>query len=70
MDSPVKLKILDQRIGTEFPLPDYATTGSAGIDLRACISVTKVYITVQVISPVNCAGCGATFHMADSAIFV
>ena len=37
MDSPVKLKILDQRIGTEFPLPDYATTGSAGIDLRACI---------------------------------
>jgi dUTP pyrophosphatase len=32
----IQLKILDQRIGTEFPLPQYATTGSAGLDLRAC----------------------------------
>lgn len=32
----IKLKILDNRIGTEFPLPDYATSGSAGLDLRAC----------------------------------
>ena len=33
----VELKILDQRIGTEFPLPHYATGGSAGLDLRACV---------------------------------
>ncbi len=33
----VELKILDERIGSEFPLPHYATTGSAGMDLRACI---------------------------------
>ena len=33
----VQLKILDERLGKEFPLPEYATTGSAGIDLRACI---------------------------------
>lgn len=33
----IKLKILDQRIGSEIPLPEYATTGSAGLDLRACI---------------------------------
>jgi dUTP diphosphatase len=33
----IQLKILDSRIGNEFPLPDYATTGSAGMDLRACI---------------------------------
>jgi len=33
----VKLKILDSRIGKEIPLPEYATTGSAGLDLRACI---------------------------------
>ena len=33
----VQLKILDNRIGTEFPLPHYATHGSAGMDLRACI---------------------------------
>ncbi len=33
----IELKILDSRIGNEFPLPDYATPGSAGMDLRACI---------------------------------
>lgn len=33
----VKVKILDARIGKEFPLPHYATAGSAGLDLRACI---------------------------------
>lgn len=33
----VQLKILDPRIGTDFPLPDYATEGSAGMDLRACL---------------------------------
>ena len=33
----IKLKILDPRVGKEIPLPEYATTGSAGLDLRACI---------------------------------
>ena len=33
----IQLKILDERIGNEFPLPSYATMGSAGIDLRACL---------------------------------
>ena len=33
----VQLKILDPRLNTEFPLPDFATEGSAGVDLRACI---------------------------------
>jgi len=33
----IDLKILDDRIGGEFPLPAYATTGSAGLDLRACL---------------------------------
>jgi dUTP diphosphatase len=33
----VQLKILDARIGSEYALPDYATGGSAGIDLRACL---------------------------------
>lgn len=36
----IKLKILDSRIGKEIPLPEYATTGSAGLDLRACIDET------------------------------
>ena len=33
----IQLKILDQRVGKDFPLPTYATEGSAGLDLRACI---------------------------------
>jgi dUTP pyrophosphatase len=33
----VELKILDPRLGSEFPLPEKATVGSAGLDLRACI---------------------------------
>jgi dUTP pyrophosphatase len=33
----LQVRILDPRIGTEYPLPQYATQGSAGVDLRACI---------------------------------
>jgi len=33
----IQLKILDKRIGNEFPLPEYATGGSAGLDMRACL---------------------------------
>ncbi|NRA17154.1 MAG: dUTP diphosphatase [Oceanospirillaceae bacterium] len=33
----LQVKILDSRIGAEFPLPSYATPGSAGLDLRACL---------------------------------
>ena len=33
----MQLKVLDQRIGQEIPFPTYATEGSAGIDLRACL---------------------------------
>jgi dUTP pyrophosphatase len=37
MHARMKLRILDPRIGREFPLPHHATAGSAGMDLRACI---------------------------------
>lgn len=33
----IQLKILDGRIGADIPLPEYATHGSAGLDLRACL---------------------------------
>ena len=38
----IELKILDKRIGNEFPLPKYETEGSAGMDLRACIDETII----------------------------
>jgi dUTP pyrophosphatase len=37
MERALKVRILDARIGKEFPLPAYATGGSAGLDLRACL---------------------------------
>jgi len=33
----VQIKVMDKRIGNEFPLPNYATAGAAGMDLRACL---------------------------------
>ena len=38
----IQLKVLDKRIGHEIPLPEHATQGSAGMDLRACIDETLV----------------------------
>ncbi|MCY4148821.1 MAG: dUTP diphosphatase [Gammaproteobacteria bacterium] len=37
MVKKIEVKILDPRIRSEFGLPTYATQGSAGVDLRACI---------------------------------
>lgn len=34
----IELKILDSRIGADFPLPRYETNDAAGLDLRACLS--------------------------------
>lgn len=33
----LQVKVLDSRIGHEIPMPEYATAGSAGLDLRACL---------------------------------
>lgn len=33
----IQLRVLDARLGTEFPLPAHATEGAAGVDLRACL---------------------------------
>ncbi|MEN8107846.1 MAG: dUTP diphosphatase [Pseudomonadota bacterium] len=33
----IQLKILDARLGGEFPMPHYATAGAAGMDMRACV---------------------------------
>jgi dUTP pyrophosphatase len=36
----LQIKIIDARIGRDYPLPQYATSGSAGVDLRACIDTS------------------------------
>lgn len=38
----LKVRILDARLGAEFPLPAYATAGSAGLDLRAMVEAPLV----------------------------
>ncbi len=38
----IQLRILDKRLGEEIPLPEYATDGSAGLDLRACVKENVV----------------------------
>jgi dUTP pyrophosphatase len=46
MMQKIQLKILDSRLGDIIELPDYATTGSAGLDLRACLE-SKITISPQ-----------------------
>lgn len=37
---PIQMKILDKRLGNEFPLPRYETQAAAGLDLRACMDTS------------------------------
>ena len=39
---PLKVRVLDARLGAECPLPAYATAGSAGLDLRAMVEAPLV----------------------------
>lgn len=38
----LQVKIIDQRVGDSIPLPSYATPGSAGLDLRACLDAPLI----------------------------
>jgi dUTP pyrophosphatase len=62
--APIQLKILDSRLGGEFALPDYATPGSAGVDLRACVdeSVNLEPGQTELIPS------GMAIHIADSSL--
>ena len=42
--SKIKVKIIDARVGDTIPLPEYATDGSAGMDLRACLEEQSIDI--------------------------
>lgn len=61
MKQTVQLKILDKRIGSELDLPAYATDGSAGMDLRACIDQdTQIAAGQTVLIPT-----GLSIYVAD-----
>jgi dUTP diphosphatase len=60
----IQLKILDARIGCEFPLPARATEGSAGFDLRACLREPLV------LAPGACEllPTGVAIHLGDPGL--
>ena len=57
----LQVKILDKRIGDTMPLPAYATEGSAGMDLRACIDEA---ITLE-LGQTELIPTGLAIHIAD-----
>ena len=60
----VQIKILDARIGTDMPLPSYATPGSAGLDLRACLDQPLTLSPGEtVLIPT-----GIAMHLADPGL--
>ncbi|MGY5451323.1 dUTP diphosphatase [Agarivorans sp. MS3-6] len=64
MMTQIALKILDQRIGTTFPIPEYATPGSAGMDLRACLDTAIELAPGQT----ELLPTGLAIHIADPSL--
>ncbi len=60
----VEVKILDERIGKSIPLPEYATEGAAGLDLRACIDE---HMRVEP-GETHLIPTGIAIHIADSGL--
>jgi dUTP pyrophosphatase len=60
----IQLKILDERIGTTFPLPHYATDGAAGMDLRACLQESLELLPGET----RLIPTGIAVHIADPSI--
>ena len=60
----LQLKILDQRLGVDFPLPDYATDGSAGMDLRAMLEAPLDLVPGQT----ELLPTGIAIHIGDPAL--
>jgi deoxyuridine 5'-triphosphate nucleotidohydrolase len=64
VSTPVQLKILDERIGKEFPLPRYETADAAGLDLRACLEKS---LTIEP-GQTHLIPTGISIYIADSQI--
>ncbi len=60
----VELKILDARLGREFPLPEYATAEAAGMDLRAMVDAAlSIAPGAAVLVP-----SGLALHLGDAGL--
>ena len=59
-----QLKILDPRLGNEFPLPHYATDGSAGMDMRACLDEPLLLAP----GDTGLIPTGLAIHLADTGL--
>ncbi|WP_019341214.1 dUTP diphosphatase [Stutzerimonas stutzeri] len=60
----LQAKILDPRLGTDFPLPEYATSGSAGLDLRAMLPADTTLEPGQTLLIPT----GLSIHIADPSL--
>ena len=60
----IELKILDSRIGDAVPLPHYATDGSAGLDMRACIDAPMTVAPGETVLVPT----GLAIHIGDPAL--
>lgn len=60
----VELRILDPRVGEALPLPEHATSGSAGCDLRACLDDTLVLEPGQT----ELIATGLAIHLGDPGL--
>ncbi len=60
----LQVRILDARLGAEFPLPAYATAGSAGLDLRACLEAPLLLVPGKA----ELIPTGLAIHLADPAL--
>ncbi|MBK5929992.1 dUTP diphosphatase [Halochromatium salexigens] len=64
MPHRLQVKILDERLGSDFPLPAYATTGSAGLDLRAMLGAPLELAA----GAVELIPTGLAIHIADPGL--
>ena len=60
----IQLRVLDPRLTSKFGFPEYATTGSAGIDLRACIDDTQKLLPGEC----NLIPSGIAVHISDPTL--
>jgi len=60
----IQIRLIDPRLGHQFPLPSHATNGSAGMDLSACLDQTETLVPGQTLL----IPAGFALHIADPGL--